>query len=94
MNQESKQNPRLMEFYGQKCPHCQRMHSLVDRLEKETGAKIEGYEVWHNEENAKLMTRYDQGFCGGVPFFFNETTKQWICGEVGYDDLKLWAIGE
>ena len=85
---------KLLEFYGQECPHCNRMHPLVDKLEQEAGLKVEKYETWHNEDNAKLLSKYDQGFCGGVPFFFNEASGQWICGEVGYDDLKLWATGK
>ena len=81
----------LLEFYGTECPHCERMHLLVRRLEKESGVLVEKYEVWHNSENAKKMEEYDKGFCGGVPFFYNTETKNHICGETQYDDLKKWA---
>lgn len=81
----------LLEFYGTECPHCIKMHPLVERLEKETGAKVEKFEVWHNEENSKKMDEYDKNYCGGVPFFFNTKTNKWICGETGYEDLKRWA---
>ncbi|MBI4127675.1 MAG: hypothetical protein HY459_01250 [Parcubacteria group bacterium] len=83
----------LLEFYGTECPHCQRMHVLVERLEKEEGLTVDRHEVWHNEDNARKMTEYDRGFCGGVPFFYNTKTEQWICGEVQYADFKLWAKG-
>lgn len=63
---------RLLEFYGTECPHCITMAPLVQRLEKEFKVKVEKIEVWHNAKNAELMRQYDRGFCGGVPFFFNE----------------------
>jgi thiol-disulfide isomerase/thioredoxin len=81
----------LLEFFGTECPHCSRMHPLVERLEKEKGVKVEKYEVWHNEENAKKMMEYDKCYCGGVPFFFNTETEEYICGEAPYEKLKNWA---
>lgn len=67
------------------------MDPLIGRLEKETGAKVEKYEVWHNEENAKKLQEHDKGLCGGVPFFYNTDTKKFICGETSYEKLKEWA---
>ena len=84
----------LLEFYGTECPHCEHMHELVERLEKEEGIKVQAVEVWHNKENEKLFEKYDQGCCGGVPFFYNTQTSKWICGEESYDTLKKWAKGE
>lgn len=84
----------LLEFYGTECPHCVRMHELVEQLEKEEGIKVEALEVWHNEENEKRRAELDQDFCGGVPFFYNTKTKKWICGEADYKILKAWALGE
>lgn len=84
----------LLEFYGKECPHCHTMDPLVLRLEKETGAKIEKYEVWHDEENARKMAEYDKGLCRGVPFFFNTDSKKYICGEDSYENLKKWATGK
>ena len=85
---------RLLEFYGTECPHCERMHELIEKLEKEEGMKVESLEVWHNEENRKRLEEIDKNFCGGVPFFYNTETKQFICGEAGYNTLKKWAKGE
>lgn len=82
---------RLLEFYGTECPHCHRMDPLVERLEKELSVKVEKLEVWHNEANAQTMTHYDKGFCGGVPFFYNTATGEYICGEAPYEVLKEWA---
>lgn len=84
----------LIEFYGNECPHCQKMLSLVERLEREEGVKIEKYEVWHNEENLKKLQEYNRGLCEGVPFFFSADTKKFICGETTYENLKMWAKGE
>ena len=55
--------------------------------------KVEKYEIWHNDKNSELMDKYDKNFCGGVPFFYNTKTNQWICGEESYDLLKRWALG-
>lgn len=81
----------LIEFYGTECSHCIRMEPLVKKLEEETGVKVERYEVWHSEENARKMEEYDKGMCGGVPFFFNTETNAVICGEAPYEEVKKWA---
>ena len=82
----------LLFFYGQECSHCHAMFPLVEKLEKEEGIKMEKYETWHNEENARKLSECDQGLCGGVPFFFNTETKEFICGETSYEKLKEWAV--
>jgi hypothetical protein len=67
------------------------MKVLVAKLEKEEGVKVDSFETWHNEENAKKMEEYDKDLCGGVPFFYNTKNKKFICGEASYDELKEWA---
>lgn len=84
----------LLEFYGTECPHCVRMHELVERLEKEEGIKVESLEVWHNEANEKRLLELDKDMCGGVPFFYNTQTNKFICGETDYATMKKWAKGE
>lgn len=81
----------LLEFYGKECPHCLRMNPKIEQLEKETGVKVEKYEVWHDEANARKLQEYDNGLCGGVPFFFNTDTGKYICGEGSYEEVKKWA---
>jgi thiol-disulfide isomerase/thioredoxin len=84
----------LLEFYGTECVHCKQMEPLIERLEAETGVRIKRLEVWHNEENARIMREFDNGFCGGVPFFFNKKSGKWLCGAHNYETLKKWALGE
>ena len=51
-------------------------------------------EVWHNEENARLMQKYDKEGIGAVPFFYNTKTGKSFVGAVDYETLKKWALGE
>lgn len=81
----------LLEFYGRECIHCMKMAPLIDKLEKETGIIIKRLETWHNEENAKKLKEYDDGSCGGVPFFINTETGEKVCGEMNFEELKKWA---
>ena len=81
----------LINFYGQECPHCVNMAVLLEKLKKETGLVIEDREVWHNLENAKFLKTCDTNLCGGVPFLYNTETKNYICGESSYEELKEWA---
>ncbi len=83
----------LLEFYGKECPHCVAMMPLVDKLVEE-GFAIEKFETWHDEKNAEKMLEYDRGLCGGVPFFYNTDSKQFICGGTDEDTLRKWANGE
>lgn len=83
----------LYEFYGEECPHCQRMRKLTDKLMKEyPHVSIVRKEVWHNKVNMALLKEYDkEDSCGGIPFFFNYKKDTWLCGEVTYDEIKTWA---
>jgi len=83
----------LYEFYGEECPHCAAMEEKVERLEENEDVTVEQLEVWHDEENAAKLEELDDGKCGGVPFFINTETGDWICGETSYDELVEWATG-
>ncbi len=83
----------LLDFYGAECPHCISMMPIIDKLISE-GFDIEKLETWHNEENADRLQKYDRGLCGGVPFFYNTDSKQWICGATDETQLRKWAKGE
>jgi thiol-disulfide isomerase/thioredoxin len=92
MSQETDSD--LLEFYGTECAHCKKMEPLIERFEIETHLKIKKLEVWHNEANANLLKQYDNGNCGGVPFFYNKKTGKWLCGVKDYDTFKNWALGK
>ncbi len=83
----------LLEFYGQECPHCERMAPLVEKLKKE-GFDVQQFETWHHPEHAKKQKEYDKGLCGGVPFFYNTDSGEFICGATEYEALKSWAEGK
>lgn len=84
----------LIEFFGDACPHCVEILPLVEKLEKELGVSVEKLEVWNNEENAKKLEAIDIDLCGGVPFFYNEEKKTFICGSAEEDVLRAWMQGE
>ncbi len=82
----------LYFFYGDGCPHCHTVMPTVDKLIGE-GIKIEKLETWNNDENAKLAEKKDHGRCGGVPFFLNEESNQFICGSSDEETIRTWASG-
>lgn len=60
-------------FYGKECPHCAKEEKYLEVLEKELGENIniQKYEVWHNDENNKLLTKVRNTLndkAEGVPF--------------------------
>lgn len=83
----------LYEFYGDECPHCDKMRKLTDKLMAEfSDIKIARKEVWHDKGNMEFIKELDKGDeCEGVPFYFNTATQKWLCGEVSYEQLKGWA---
>jgi len=89
---------KMIMFWARECPHCKKMMPYVDKLEEETGIKLERLEIWHNEKNADLMRSYRPIIgpkCGGqlrTPTFLNTETEDVICGEVEYEKLKEWAL--
>jgi len=82
----------LLFFYGLECPHCVSTEKEVDTLIKE-GFPIDKLEVYHNNENDKLLIELDSAddCCGGVPFFINQKNGKTLCGEVSYKEIKNWA---
>jgi thiol-disulfide isomerase/thioredoxin len=82
----------LLEFYGRECPHCIAIRPFLELLEKEELVQIKRYEVWHDQENAKIMEKYAKDRCEGVPFLFNTETKDFVCGEADYKRIKEWAL--
>ena len=90
----NKMSDDLLEFYGTECVHCREMDPLIKRLEQEENLKIIRLEVWHNAQNAELLTKLDKIGCGGVPFFYNKKTGASLCGSVDWERFKKWATGK
>lgn len=82
----------LYFFYGEGCPHCHVVLPIVDKLIQE-GIEIQKLETWNDKQNAKLAEEKDCGKCGGVPFFFNEESGEWICGSAEEEVIRTWATG-
>jgi hypothetical protein len=93
---------RLLFFWGRECPHCAKLHPTVneisDQLSQDGGQGITELEVWHSDENAKLMRLYASVIkkaCGGslgVPALYNERTKKALCGmNTTKDQILTWA---
>lgn len=82
-------------FYGDECPHCENMMPKVEELEGENSVEVEQLEVWNDKENNEKM-RDIEGFqeCGGVPFFYNTESEEWICGETSTETLENWSNGQ
>lgn len=83
----------LFEFYGDGCPHCEKMAPKVEELEESNGVEVKQLEVWNDKESARKQHELDQDdsgeeLCGGVPFFYNTETDEWICGETSLENLK------
>ncbi|MEM3555319.1 MAG: thioredoxin family protein [Candidatus Micrarchaeia archaeon] len=88
---------KFIEFYGQECPHCQKMIPIVAQVENETGVKFEKLEIWHNDTNKNIYITYAEYInrdCGslGIPAFVGLKTNRSICGEKSADELKKFMI--
>ncbi|TQS84481.1 YbbN family protein [Candidatus Methanomassiliicoccus intestinalis] len=95
---EVKMMDRLIYFWGRECPHCAKLHPVVEDASKEIAQPIEQLEVWHSAENAQLMESYSkqvESSCGsglGVPTLYNEKTGKAICGDrLSKENIIDWA---
>ncbi|MSR68643.1 thioredoxin [Candidatus Saccharibacteria bacterium] len=96
----AKKYGRVIEFYGESCPHCMSMKPIIQEIETETGASIQKLEVWNNKENSHKMEAHKEiiaeacGGFAGVPAFVNVDTKQALCGSHDKDDIIRLLEGE
>jgi glutaredoxin len=64
-------------FYGRECPHCKEAEKFIEDNKIDQKVEFESVEVWHNQENAKLLVQKAQE-CGlaeaqfGVPFVWSQ----------------------
>ncbi|MEI7497986.1 MAG: hypothetical protein WCK11_01730 [Candidatus Falkowbacteria bacterium] len=72
-------------FYGEGCPHCAKEIPFLDYLAKsDISIRVKKFEVWQNQENAKLMSRVAGSLNvqqGGVPLTIIQNQPL-----VGFDD--------
>ena len=84
---------KLIEFYGNECPHSKRMEEIVKKFEKKNKVTLKKLEVFENEENKRLMKEISESSkCRGIPLFYNSETKEAICGECSLKELEKWAF--
>lgn len=85
----------LYEFYGEGCSHCESVRPKVEKLEEEENFEVKKLEVWNDKENQEVYyEKNGDENCGGVPYFFNDESEEFICGEADFETLKAWAEGE
>ncbi len=91
-------NKHLLFFSGTECPHCDIMRPLVAKLAKEEGISLEEHDTWKSQADYRLYENYQNEVmkadpnCDGLPFFYNTKTGSYLCGEVSYRKLKVWAM--
>lgn len=63
-------------FWGDGCSHCEKLFKFLNTISGEYSKYVNVYafEVWNNEENAKLMDEFNKALdldtpSGSVPFF-------------------------
>ncbi len=75
---QNKDSERIILFYGDTCPHCQKVEEFITTNKVEEKIKLERLEVYNNKENATLLGQMaqickiptEQGV--GVPFLWNK----------------------
>lgn len=70
---QEKNKVNIYFFWGDGCPHCEQEFAFFNSIEDEYKEKYNLYpfEVWHNEENAKLLNTFAaamQDKVTGVPY--------------------------
>jgi len=82
----------LLFFYGKGCSFTTKVEPSVAELEISMGKRLNKLETWYDAENQKQYEAVGgPDSCGGVPFFYNKTTKESVCGARSLDMLKAWA---
>ena len=77
-------------YFGQECPHCEKMQKLLDAIESEKGKLFDRVEVWHDKQALKKLEKIDNDRCGGIPFLYNPANDTFLCGEIEEDELREW----
>ena len=82
----------LTMFFGDGCPFTAKAAAPVSCLERHLGRRIQRVETWHSEGGWKQWESVGgKKDCGGVPFFYNRTSGESICGVADCPTLLKWA---
>jgi glutaredoxin len=71
------QTKNIIFFYGRECPHCKEAEKFIQDNKIDQKIEFDSVEVWHNEDNAKLMLGKTKE-CGldeskvGVPLVYSQ----------------------
>jgi glutaredoxin len=81
-------NPDLIVYWGQGCPHCEKVKEYIATNKLDQKIKISLKEVYSNQSNqqelqatAKLCPEIDTSQGIGVPFGFVPSTKKCLYGD-------------
>lgn len=85
----------LKFFYGEGCTFTKRVQPAISCLELKLGKEIKKLEIYNNTENRKKYIQAEgPQNCGGVPYFYNETTGSSVCGACSCAVLLEWALAK
>lgn len=45
-------------FYGDGCPHCEKVEPFIDALSNRTDIEVQRFEIYHNEDNSYLLNTF------------------------------------
>ena len=93
-------------FWGDGCPHCEHEFEFLESIDQKYADlfNLYGFEVWKNEENKNLMTKFENALnvqATGVPFAvigdvvvtgFSEKTKETLKQEILDQSKKKYDI--
>ena len=90
----AKSDISVVVFWGEGCPHCERMMSLLETLSKNYSLNVSYYEVYYHPENSKELNKVFDSYSlpnnmRGVPVLLIGNAL--VIGEVSKDRLK-WVI--
>ena len=82
-------DPDLVFFWGDGCPHCENVEDWINQSEAETKLKINFKEIYYSEENRNDLLEIVEEYCPelvsngsiGVPTAFDPVGKQCIQGD-------------
>ena len=93
--QQQQIDANLTFFFGDGCPFTKRAEPAIDCLEMHLGKRLNRLETWNSEENHNAYVAVGgMQNCGGVPFFYNNSTGKYICGVTTCDKLVDWAAAK